>query len=111
MENKRPFIYLPIFFALTLILGIFLGTTLIPALNGRGNIFSLKLNHYDKFNDVMNYIQNDYVDTISKNNLTEKSLNSLLGRGLRVFNKKSGLLLIQGLRRCRRGSMMGDKPC
>ncbi len=78
MENKRPFIYLPIFFALTLILGIFLGTTLIPALNGRGNLFSFKSNHYDKFNDVMNYIQNDYVDTINKNNLTEKSLNSLL---------------------------------
>ena len=78
MENKRPYIYFPIFFALTLILGIFLGTTLIPAINGKSGFFSMGLNHYDKFNDVMNYINNDYVDTINKKALTEKALNGLL---------------------------------
>ncbi|MEI6123585.1 MAG: S41 family peptidase [Bacteroidota bacterium] len=78
MENKRPSIYLPIFFALTLILGILLGITLIPAMNGKSGLFSLNPIRYDKFSDVMNYISNDYVDTINKKILTEKAINSLL---------------------------------
>jgi carboxyl-terminal processing protease len=78
MENKRPYIYLPIFFSLTLLLGIFLGTLLIPSFSGKGGLFSFSSKPYDKLNDVLNYIENDYVDTIGRNALTEKAINGVL---------------------------------
>lgn len=78
MENKRPYIYLPIYFSLTLLLGIFLGTILIPSISGKGSLFSFGSKSYDKLNDVLNYIENDYVDTISRKALTEKAINGVL---------------------------------
>jgi carboxyl-terminal processing protease len=78
MENKRPYIYLPIYFSLTLIVGIFLGTVLMPAFSGKSGLFSFGSKHYDKLNDVLNYIENDYVDTISRKSLTEKAINGVL---------------------------------
>jgi carboxyl-terminal processing protease len=78
MENKRPYIYLPIYFSLTLIVGIFLGTYLIPSFSSKSGLFSFGSKHYDKLNDVLNYIENDYVDTISRKSLTEKAINGVL---------------------------------
>ncbi|MEI6852306.1 MAG: S41 family peptidase [Bacteroidota bacterium] len=78
MENKRPYIYLPIYFSLTLIVGIFLGTLLMPAFTGKGSLFSFGSKNNDKLNDVLNYIENDYVDTISRKSLTEKAINGVL---------------------------------
>jgi len=74
--NKRFAIILPLFFALTLIAGILAGKYL---LRGAGNTSSLfGGSHYDKFNDVMNYIESDYVDTINKKILHEKAITGLL---------------------------------
>lgn len=76
MKNKRPYIYLPIFFALTLIVGIFVGNMLLPS-SQKGS-FPFNFNRYDKFNDVINFIENDYVDTINKKLLIEKAISGLL---------------------------------
>ena len=62
--NKRLTIYLPIFFSLTLIAGILAGRFLLPVSQNGFSFFNF--NRYDKFNDVMNYIESDYVDTIKK---------------------------------------------
>jgi len=78
--NKRPYIYLPIFFALVLIAGIFLGTFLIPALNSKNGIFSIDYKHYDKVNDVINYIEEQYVDSTTQSTLEELAINGLLQR-------------------------------
>lgn len=74
--GKKINIYLPLFFALTLIIGVLLGNLLLP--HAQKNIFSLNLNRYDKLNDVLNYIENDYVDTISRKTLIEKGIAGLL---------------------------------
>lgn len=74
--NKRFAIILPLFFALTLIAGILAGKYLLP---GAGNATSLfSGSHYNKLNDVMNYIENDYVDTINKSKLLENAISGLL---------------------------------
>ena len=78
MNNKRPFIYLPVFFALTLIIGMFIGIKLLPVIPGQTGFFSFDLNRYDKLNDVLNYIENDYVDSVNRQNLIEKSISGLL---------------------------------
>lgn len=78
MENRRPYIYLPIYFSITLILGIFIGIILIPSLSNKSNLISIGTKSYDKLNDLLNYIENEYVDTISRNALTERTINGLL---------------------------------
>ncbi len=77
MENKRHYIYLPIYFSMTLLLGIMLGTILIPTFSGKSSLFSFGSKRYDKLNDVLNYIENDYVDTVSRKTLTEKAINEI----------------------------------
>jgi carboxyl-terminal processing protease len=83
MENKgRYTIYLPIAFALVLILGMFLGSKLILVSSSNGSLsnrfFSFGSNKYDKLNDVINYIESSYVDSVSKEDLIEKALSGLL---------------------------------
>ncbi|HNW88867.1 MAG TPA: S41 family peptidase [Bacteroidales bacterium] len=74
--NKRFAIYLPIFFALTLIAGILAGRYLLPGAKNSSTLFNF--NRYDKFNDVMNFIESDYVDTINKKTLLEKAVTGML---------------------------------
>jgi carboxyl-terminal processing protease len=81
-ESKWNYkIYLPIFFALVFIAGVFLGIKFIPIISGNssGKIFSIN-GKYDKLNDVLNYIQDSYVDTISRKKLTEEAISSLLDK-------------------------------
>jgi carboxyl-terminal processing protease len=80
-ENKWNYkIYLPIFFALVFIAGVFLGIKFIPIISGSlsNKAFPLGLGKYDKLNDVLNYIQDSYVDTMSRKKLTEEAISSLL---------------------------------
>jgi carboxyl-terminal processing protease len=74
-------VYLPIIFALVFIAGMFLGAKLIinGYSSGHENIMSyVGFGKYDKLNDAINYIQKSYVDSISKEQLTEDALSSLL---------------------------------
>lgn len=77
MKNK-PHIYLPIFFAVVLVLGLLLGTLLKPTLYSRNGLFYFELSNYDKVNDVIQYIENEYVDSLDKNFLIETAIQSLL---------------------------------
>ena len=85
MEEKRKklFIYLPIIFALIFIAGMFLGARIISGRSSMGlsgSIFPVGAAKYDKFNDVINYIQNSYVDTVSRKQLTDEAISSLLDK-------------------------------
>ena len=70
MENKRPFIYFPIVFAVALILGIVLGTQL--------EIKSARYDSAEKLLDILDYIENEYVDTVSRERLIDKTITQLL---------------------------------
>jgi carboxyl-terminal processing protease len=76
--NRRPYIYLPIAFAMVLVLGIFLGYYLLrisfvvnhPLLKmgaGKGTI-----------NELIRYIDQNYVDTINAENLQKEAIDGML---------------------------------
>lgn len=73
MEKRRFNPYLPIWFALVLtggvVLGIFLGTR-------TGSLISNKRG--DKVREVIEYVRNHYVDTLSNKAVEEKAINGLL---------------------------------
>lgn len=74
MENKKINPYLPIWFSLVLILGLFLG---IVIANRTGGIFSFGAKK-DKLKEVLNYVQDNYVDTLCRSVLEEKAITGLL---------------------------------
>ncbi len=82
-EAKRhipPKVYLPFVFALVLTLGFYLGLHLrTPGDPGReSSFFSVGLDRSNKINDVLNYIHSSYVDSVSREYLTEESIRNLL---------------------------------
>jgi len=80
MSNKsfRPFIYFPILFALVLIGGIYVGVHLTPE-GSYHDLFKpvIKPQHH-KLTEVLNYIEEEYVDTVSMDSLTEETITLLL---------------------------------
>ncbi|HNW97622.1 MAG TPA: S41 family peptidase [Bacteroidales bacterium] len=77
-KRKKLFIYMPILLALVLIAGMFLGSIISLNSSFNKNIFSYNPGGYNKFNDVLKYIEESYVDSITKDSLTEKAISSLL---------------------------------
>ncbi len=85
MNNNKIRVYLPILFSLVLIIGIILGIMLAnPPQTDKiflNNIFSLKLNSHranNKIKDVINYVEQSYVDSVSKEQLSEYAINGML---------------------------------
>jgi len=75
MEKKKINPYLPIWFALVMIAGILLGFWLNTHSSGFGLFRS---QGSGKLNQVLQYVQKNYVDTIGKNRLEEKAITGLL---------------------------------
>ena len=74
---KKIFIFLPILLALTLVAGIFLGKKL--TVNQTSHLpFDLQLKGNSKLNQVISYIESDYVDTITDEKLIEKTITEML---------------------------------
>ncbi len=82
MENKpkpqNPF--LPLFFALVLVIGIFLGIRLAQKSqqNKILEIFSNRNFSNNKLDEVMNYVLREYVDTLNQDSLTDETIEALL---------------------------------
>lgn len=77
MKRPKFYIYLPIFFSLVLILGIFIGSTFSVS-NSQGIISVDADNKYNKAEEILRYIYQEYVDTISETELVEKTIVSML---------------------------------
>lgn len=82
MKNylKNTLVYLPILFAIILIVGIYIGKNIIPGgLTLDQALMPSKSNgQYNKLADIINYIENDYVDPIDRNKLTIKAVKSII---------------------------------
>jgi carboxyl-terminal processing protease len=80
MDNPRRFyIYLPIILSLVLILGIWLGSKLSLVNNDKMNkVLFVKPADHDKINDLMNYIEQDYVDSVNRRELAENAIEGIL---------------------------------
>jgi carboxyl-terminal processing protease len=76
MNRPKFYIYLPIFFALILILGIFIGS--IFQVGNFGNIHVDKRNKYNKLEEILKYIDQEYVDTVDNKKLIENTITSML---------------------------------
>jgi carboxyl-terminal processing protease len=74
--NKNKFqVYLPLIFAALLMVGVILGMKL--GQNGHG-FRILGLQKEDKLRNVINYVEQNYVDTIGKGALEEKAITGML---------------------------------
>lgn len=78
MNRPKFYIYLPIVFSLVLILGILIGQT-VNSSNKRGGIISVNSkNQYNKIEEILHYIDEEYVDTINDKQLVEKTITTML---------------------------------
>ncbi|MGZ4034694.1 MAG: S41 family peptidase, partial [Bacteroidia bacterium] len=77
MNRPKFYIYLPVIFALVLILGIFIGSTFSPG-NTDGSIVLNRKNKSSKIDEVVNYVKSQYVDTIKEDELIDKTIESML---------------------------------
>ncbi|MDF2447735.1 MAG: C-terminal processing peptidase-3 [Bacteroidota bacterium] len=76
---KKNNVFLPIILSFVLVLGIWLGYFLNKKITtGSGNQDRYHAGTNDKINSLLNYIEYQYVDTINKKNLVEKTVTAML---------------------------------
>jgi len=75
MDKNKLKIYLPLVYAGILLAGILLGLELSKVGNGT-SLFGR--HRQDKINEVINYVKQNYVDTISRKQLEEKAITGML---------------------------------
>jgi len=77
-EVKKYRVYLPIVFALIMILGMWAGIKLAPQNDIHGGMFAPAGERYNKVSDLMSYIMSNYVDSVSKEELAEDAILGIL---------------------------------
>lgn len=77
-SSRRFTRYLPIIFALLLISGMILGFLLEHNINRNGNTFPGSNSRYNKVQDIINFIDNNYVDSVKQNNLEVDAIKGML---------------------------------
>ena len=76
---KKHSVFLPIILSLVLVLGIWLGYILNQRISNRSNFsHGNQASTNEKINSLLDYIEYQYVDTINKNDLVEKTVTSML---------------------------------
>jgi len=77
--KNRLAIYLPLVFALVLIAGIFLGYKLSP-ITVYNQLIPINSGKYNKMNDIIQYIENEYVDSISSTEIVNDGIYGILDK-------------------------------
>jgi carboxyl-terminal processing protease len=75
MNKNRLQVYLPLIFSMILVIGILIGMGLNRG--GRGFRF-FSLHKEDKLGTILNYVEKNYVDTVSMNVLEDKAISGML---------------------------------
>ena len=70
--------WLPFIFAALLALGIYIGMRMNEPYNHTGSIFSFRTGQFNKLNDIINYINQEYVDTVNQKKLVENTIEDML---------------------------------
>ena len=71
-------IWLPLLFALLLALGIYVGMRMNEPYRHSNSLFSFRTGQFNKINDVINYINMEYVDTVNQKKLVESTIEDML---------------------------------
>ncbi len=81
VKNPRRVIYLPIAFAVILAAGILLGNLLTTnTSNKTGGVFLVNPDRHDKVTDIINYVEQDYVDSISHDDLVNDAISGIMDK-------------------------------
>ncbi len=75
LRNRKVNIYLPIIISVSVIIGIFLGRIFN---NGNTENKFIIIPKANKLDNVLNYIENEYVDEVTKNDIIEKAIPKIL---------------------------------
>jgi len=78
MNKPKYFIYLPIAFSFVLIAGMLLGSLMNQKQTINKSLFPLGNSSYNKMDDLLDYIDRNYVDTIDKLVLETDAVKSML---------------------------------
>lgn len=78
MKGFRPYIYFPILFALVLVGGIYVGLSVQTQKVPTQSFFSLESRNGNKLNQLLRYIEAQYVDTVNMDELTDDAITELL---------------------------------
>jgi carboxyl-terminal processing protease len=76
--DKKYRVYLPIVFAIVMIIGMWAGIKLAPQSDPHGGMFAPAGERYNKVSDLMSYIMSNYVDSVSKDELAEDAIQGIL---------------------------------
>ncbi|HNS11430.1 MAG TPA: S41 family peptidase [Bacteroidia bacterium] len=71
-------LWLPFILAAVLVLGVYVGMRLNEPFKSSRSFFSFRTGQFNKVNDVINYISNEYVDTVNQKTLVESTISELL---------------------------------
>jgi carboxyl-terminal processing protease len=79
VNNPKRVIYLPIAFAAVLIAGFIIGNRITTSTSSKtGNVFMVHPEKHDKVTDIINYIQQDYVDSVSRDDLVNNAITGIV---------------------------------
>ncbi len=70
--------YLPLLFAILLIIGVWVGTMIPKNGSPEGLLFPTGSSHYNKVGDILDYIVRDYVDTVQLETLQTDAIRGML---------------------------------
>lgn len=78
-NNRRSVIYLPLAFALVLIVGFFLGATIVKVSTiDKGILKEMQSRNYNPVDYVIDYIRQEYVDSVKVSDLQESAIEGIL---------------------------------
>ncbi len=77
-KNNKLQIYLPIAFSVVLIIGIWIGSLLVSDNNGAKSLLPVGNHTYNKSGDILDYIIQDYVDTVNREKLEDEVISGFL---------------------------------
>ncbi len=77
-NRSKLIIYYPILLAGMLVLGIYLGSFFSDSSQSGSFLAPRSMNSADKISQIINYIDNAYVDSVQRNELIDKAINSIL---------------------------------
>jgi len=80
MNNNNLKILLPLIIALSVVIGLYLGSFLSNTIGNKSLIFSNQknTNKVGKLNEILNFIEESYVDSVDGKELLENSINAML---------------------------------
>ncbi|TXB67291.1 S41 family peptidase [Vicingus serpentipes] len=82
-NNRNLFFYLlPLTFAVCIVIGIYLGAYLSKSSTEKTKIFpsSIRFNTANKLNEILNFVEDTYVDSVDKEAITESSIATILSK-------------------------------